>query len=190
MANKLKLPKLSEDSKILSFDLETNGLHGQTFAVGAVIVDAKGEILDQFSGRTDINEPVDEWVQANVLPVIEDMPLNYKNYEELREAFWTWFKKAKAKSDYVVVNNGYPVEYRFLLDCQEANIEERYWDHPFPILDLTSLLIQIGERATSGRQNFVKEFLLEHTRKPHHPMQDAVITALATFKAFRQSGQL
>lgn len=187
MANKLKLPSLSEDTKILSFDLETNGLHGQAFAVGAVVVDAKGNIVDQFSGRTKIDGQVDEWVKANVLPVIEDMQINYKNYENLREAFWQWFKAAQEKSDYVVVSNGYPVEYRFLLDCQNANIEERYWEHPFPILDLTSLLIQIGEQSNYDKQNFVKEFLSEHTRKNHHPLQDATITALAAHKALKQA---
>ena len=187
MANKLKLPTLSEETRILSFDLETNGLHGQAFAVGAVVVDAKGKILDQFSGRTEISGEVDEWVEANILPVIEDMPINHDSYEELREAFWQWFREAQGKSDYVVVSNGYPVEYRFLLDCQDADIEERYWEHPFPILDLTSLLIQIGEQSSLDKQSFVKEFLTQHTRKPHHPMQDATITALAAFKALKHA---
>lgn len=187
MANKLKLPKLNDDSKILSFDIETNGLHGQAFAVSGVIVDAKGDIVEQFNGRIPIEGPIDEWVKANVLPAIQDMTINYKNYEELKEAFWQWFKTAHPESDYVVVNNGYPIEYRFLLDCQNANITERYWEHPFPILDLTSLLIQVGVESNIDKQNFVKEFLASHTRQTHHPLQDATITALAAFKALRQS---
>lgn len=189
MANKLKLPQIDSNSKILSFDLETNGLHGQAFAIGAVVVDANDKIINEFTGRVQIKGDVDKWVQENVLPVIEDMPINYSSYEELREVFWKWFVAAKEESDYVVVSNGYPVEYRFLLDCQQANIEERYWEHPFPILDLTSLLIQIGIQSSPDKQDFVHEFLSLHNRKPHHPLQDATITALATFKAFRESGQ-
>lgn len=190
MANKLKLPKLTSGSKILSFDLETNGLHGQVFAAGGVVVNAQNQVVDQFSGRTNIQGPVDTWVQENVLPAIADMPVDYQSYEQLREAFWKWFLSAKENSDYVVVNNGYPIEYKFLLDCQNVNIEERYWDHPFPILDLTSLLLQIGQYSNSDKQQFMKEFLTQFTRQVHHPVQDATITALAAFKALRQSGQL
>lgn len=190
MSKKLKLPPLSNKTRILSFDLETNGLHGKAFAIGAVVVDAKGNILDQFSARTNVVGPLDSWVKLNVLPAIEDMPITHGSYEELREAFWKWYKQNEPKSDYVLVRNGYPAEYRFLLECQEADIGNRYWDHPFPILDLLSLLMQVGEGPSTNRVEFVKEFLTKHTRKPHHPVQDATIAALAAFKAFRQSGQI
>ena len=184
MANKLKLPPLGNDTKILSFDLETNGLHGQAFAVGAVVVDAKGQVLDKFIGRTEISGRVDDWVKENVLPVIEDMPVNYKSYDELKETFWQWYLNTMDESDYILVNNGYPVEYRFLLDCQEVDIDERYWQHPFPILDLTSLLVAMGEKPN----DFAEEFL--HKRKAHNPLDDATIAALSAFKAFRKSGQI
>ena len=190
MAKKLKLPPLGIDTKILSFDLETNGLHGQAFAVGAVIVDGQGDILDQFTGRTDIAGSVDPWVKENVLPVIEDMPINCKSYNELKEGFWNWYIEAEAKSDYVLVNNGYPVEYRFLLDCQEADIERRYWQHPFPILDLLSLLIQIGEEPHGNDNEFIREFFEKYPPKPHNPLWDATMAVLAAFKALRQSGQI
>ena len=186
MAKSQKLPPLNKDTKILSFDIETNDLHGTAFAVGAVVVDIKGNVIDAFVGRTKIVCAVHEWVQQKVLPVISDMPINYVSYEELREAFWRWYVSAEEKSDYVVVNNGYPIEYKFLLDCQSADLETRYWQHPFPILDLSSLLIMLGE----NKNEFIKEFMHESNFKPHHPLHDATVTALAAFKAFRQSGQI
>ncbi len=186
IAKKQKLPPLSSNTKILSFDIETNDLHGKAFAVGAVLVDSKGNIIDEFSGRTDIIGPVHEWVQEKVLPVIADMPINFSSYEELREAFWSWYLKAEAESDYVVVNNGYPIEYKFLLECQGADLEKRYWQHPFPILDLSSLLIMLGV----DKNEFIRELMQKHGFKAHHPVHDATIAALAAFKAFRQSGQI
>ncbi len=186
MAKTQKLPPITSDTKILSFDIETNDLHGKAFAIGAVLVDANGKVVDEFSGRIEITGPVHEWVKVKVLSVITDMPVNYKSYKELQEAFWQWYLKAEEKSDYVVVNNGYPIEYKYLLECQQIDLEERYWQHPFPILDLASLLIMIGE----NKNEFVKEFMKESSFKTHHPVHDAMVTALAAFKAFRQAGQL
>ncbi len=190
MTKKLKLPPLSNETKILSFDLETNGLHGEAFAVGAVVIDGKGKIIDEFSGRTNIDGDVDPWVRENVLPAIEDMAIDYTSHVELREAFWGWYLEAEPNSDYVLVNNGYPVEYRFLIECQEADIKNRYWQHPFPILDLVSLLIQIGENLSANKNEFSKEFIEKSHRKPHHPVHDATIAVQTAFKALRQSGQI
>ncbi len=190
MVKKLKLPPLNDKTKILSFDLETNGLHGKVFAIGAVVVDASDHIVDQFAGRCEINDPIDPWVEQNVLPVIGDMPVKYHSYTQLREAFWEWYLKAEPKSDYVLVSNGYPVEYRFLIECQEADLEERYWQHPFPILDLTSLLLQVGEADMANKGEFMREIIAKVPGKPHHPVFDATTTALAAFKAFRTSNQL
>lgn len=193
MYNEAKTPKtppISVKTKLLSFDLETNGLHGNAFAVGAVVIDAKGKVHDQFTGRCRLTAKVDPWVKTNVLPAIVDMPISHANSRELREAFWHWYLQAEAKSDYVLVNNGYPVEYRFLIQCQEENLDERYWQHPFPILDLFSLLIQVGYRSTSSRNKLIAEMLKQERYSIHNPLHDAKLAALAAFKAFELSGQL
>lgn len=184
-----KTPPLSNKTKILSFDLETNGLHGEAFAAGAVLVDVQGKILDQFTGRTKITGPVDSWVERNVLPAIKDMPITHKTYKDLREDFWRWFVPAETASDYVLVSNGYPVEYRFLLKCQEENLEERYWQHPFPILDLFSLLIQAGDEP-STKNKLLKKVMQSHSFTPHDPLDDAKATALAAFHAFKITGRI
>lgn len=176
MALGLNLPPINKTTRILSFDLETNGLHGQAFAVGAVLMNASSEILDKFSGRTEIKGDLDPWVEKNVIPAISDMPVNHHSYNELKESFWKWYLAAKPKCDYVLVNNGYPVEYRFLLECQEADLSERYWQHPFPILDLSSLLVMTGSRTPKIQA------------KRHNPVDDAVAAANAAFNAFRLAG--
>lgn len=184
-----KTPPLSINTKILCFDLETNGLHGDAFAVGAVVMDGNDKVYDEFKARCEIVGEVDEWVQKNVLPVINDIPVDCSSYKDLRESFWEWYLKAEEASDYVLVSNGYPVEYRFLLKCQEENIEERYWQHPFPILELSSLMIQIGE-TSSGKGRLVAEIIRNGGYSRHNPVHDAKITTMVAFEAFKKAGRI
>ena len=188
--NQPKAPDITVTTKLLSFDLETNGLHGNAFAVGALVMDGRGKIHDEFTGRCRLTTKVDTWVKANVLPVIVDMPITHKNTHELREAFWQWYLRAKPESDYVLVKNGYPVEYRFLMQCQEENLDERYWQHPFPILDLFSLLLQVGKKPMGGKNDPVADIMREGKFLLHHPLHDAKVAAMAAFRAFELSGQI
>lgn len=185
-----KKPPITKQTKLLSFDIETNGLHGKAFAVGAVLMDASGNVLDEFSGRSRLTEKVDDWVKDNVLPAIVDMPITHDNYEQMREDFWQWYLQAKEQADYVLVNNGYPVEYRFLLDCQEANLEERYWDHPFPLLELSSMMLMTDHDSNTSKRLLKKKLDEDFGRKMHHPVEDAKMAILLAFEAFRLSGKL
>ena len=179
-----KTPPITSKTKLLSFDVESNGLHGQAFAVAAVVVNLDGEVVDQFVGRTKIIGQVDPWVEQNVLPVITDMPITQRTSKDLRNDFWRWFERAQQEADYVLVSNGYPVEYRFLLKCQEDNLEQRYWQHPFPLLDLMSLMLQTephGERRT----DIIKKLFDEGRYSRHHPYHDALVSARAACEVFR-----
>lgn len=186
MNKTLKMPSVSLQTKLLSFDLETNGLHGKAFAVGAVVMDAQGNVLEEFSARCRLSEKTDDWVKDNVLPAIAEMPITHTNYTELREAFWEWYTKTEPEVDYVLVNNGYPVEYRFLLDCQQANLEERYWQHPFPILELSSLLLMADRSGAS----FKRQLDANYGHKLHHPLEDAKLACKIAFETFRMTGRL
>ena len=174
-----KLPPLSPATKLLSFDVEANGLHGHAFAVGAVVLSANGKVHTEFSARCPINGKIDPWVETNVLPAIKDMPVTANSYKELREAFWEWYLPAEQLADYVLVSNGYPVEYRFLIECQEENLAERYWQHPFPIIDLTSLLLAAKE---PGKSQLMSQTIHDNHFNRHHPLHDAKVAALVAFK--------
>ena len=177
-----KLPSLKKATKILCFDVESNGLHGEAFAIGAVVSDSSGQIYDEFSGRTEIVGDTDQWVEQNVLPVMESMQITHSSYKHLRDNFWGWFVKAQEQADYVLVMNGYPVEYRFLLQCQEDDMQSRYWEHPFPILDLTSMLLMVGYNQPA-KNRLMQEVARSNNLSKHHPLHDAKITILAAFQA-------
>lgn len=185
-----KIPALSQATKILCFDLETNGLHGQAFAIGAIVLDGYGEIRDEFTARCPLKGEVDEWVRDNVLPSIKDMPMSHGDYEAMREAFWRWFVKTEPQVDYVLVSNGYPVEYRFLLNCQEANLNERYWQHPFPIIELSSLLFALGQLTEASKNKLITKVTTGRDFSKHHPLHDAKVTAMVAFEALGQAEKL
>ncbi|MFI5240151.1 MAG: hypothetical protein ACHQUB_00360 [Candidatus Saccharimonadia bacterium] len=183
-------PEITRDTIFLSIDVESNGLQGDAFAVGAVLLRADNTKLDDFLGRSPITGKLDPWVKKNVLPPMKNVPEDYKSAKDMRNGFWSWFRIAKERADYVLVDNGYPVEARFLITCQQDDLEDRYWDHPFPLLDVSSLLIQIGVKPLAIRTEFVAERLDKQMGDRHEPRTDAWVSALAAIKALELSGRL
>ncbi len=147
-------------------------------------MDMDGKVVEEFSARTRVTTKLDPWVKDNVLPAIVDMPITHSTYTEMREAFWEWYLDNEPNCDYVIVSNGYPVEYRFLLDCQEADIEKRYWQHPFPIIDLSSLLLPFGELKEASKSKLLARVRQENL-KPHNPLHDSMTTALMAIEVFK-----
>jgi hypothetical protein len=183
-------PEITSETVLLSLDVESNGLHGKAFAVGAVLVRLDGTIVDEFQARSPIVGELDKFVKKYVLPPMEDFAQTHASAKAMRTAFWEWFVTAKDKCDYVLFSNGYPVESRFLATCQDDDIDARYWDHPFPIIDLSSLLIQVGIKPLAVRYQFVEDEMKGAPILQHHPRFDAWVAALAAAKAFRLSGRL
>ncbi len=160
-------------------------MHGQAFAIGAVVIDGHRKTHDEFTARCPIKGDVDSWVKDNVLPAIANMQQSHDSYIAMREAFWEWYLKARAASDYVLVNNGYPVEYRFLIDCQEADIDERYWQHPFPLIELTSMLVALNLANEKVKAELLAKAAKGQNFRTHNPLDDAKLSALIAFEALK-----
>lgn len=187
---KLKAEPITKETTLMSFDVESNGIHGAAFAVGAVLMKADETVLDEFRGRCPIRTEVDLWVKEHVLPALKNFPENYPNAKALRSGFWQWYEPAKPKANYVIVNNGYPIEARFLLACQEDDIKNRGSSHPYPLLELNSLLLQVGIKPLALKKSLVADKLIGQKEAHHHPHWDAWVCTLAAIKAFRLSGRL
>lgn len=178
---------------ILSFDIESNGLHGEAFAVGAVLMDDhtpgassnQPPIISEFVARCPLIGPIDPWVEANVLPPMTDIPETHPDGHAMRDAFWSWYLEARAQADLILVNNPYPVEARFLIACQEDDMASRGQDHPFPLIDLASLLYARGITTRDQRDAFMKKVIDQLTDLSHNPHWDAWVTALAAFQIIR-----
>jgi hypothetical protein len=169
--------------KVLSFDVESNGLHGSAFAVAGVVIGPGRRILSQFIARCPIEGPVDPWVTENVLEPMVDIAETHPHGRGMRDAFWAWYLEAKAGAGLIVAANPYPVEARFLIACQSDDMAARSFDHPFPYYDLSSMLYILGIITPPQRRDFVAKAVGEATGKAHNPLWDAKATALAALLA-------
>ena len=166
-------------TQIFSFDVESNGLLGQAFAVGAVIVDLHGTLLHEFIGRCPIEGEVAAWVKENVLPKLLDVPVKYNSLTSLQNAFWHYLQAHKEKS-IIAADFGYPVEAKFLLECQLADLPSRKWHAPYPLHEVGTLLLAAGIDPDINREEYA-----EITGLKHNPLHDAYAAALCTLKALR-----
>jgi hypothetical protein len=172
--------------KVLCFDVESNGLHGEAFAVAGVLLDSQTHISSQFVARCPITGPVDAWVQENVLAPMESIAVTATDAKTMRTDFWNWYLEVKDQADIIVAANPYPVEARFLIACQEDDLLNREFDHPFPYLDLSSMLYSLGYTTPAKRHEFVQSAVGTAAGDPHNPLWDATATAMAAYQAVAQ----
>jgi len=132
--------------RIFSFDVETNGLLGQGFSIGAVIYE-NGIEVKSFYARCPIEGPIDPWVSENVLPQMEDMKISHISYLEMLKDFSNFFLKNKEGAE-VIFHMGIPVEARVILDMHENNFIG-VWDGAYPWLDIAGCLKLAGFDCTS-----------------------------------------
>lgn len=170
---------------ILSFDAESNGLHGEAFAVGAVLLSDDGSLREGFFARCPIDGDVDPWVRDNVLPPLAIEPETHATPREMRDAFWLWLASHKGGAT-VVVDCGWPVEAGLLSACV-ADDPSRAFAGPYPLHEVASLLLAAGldPLATYG-----DEVLPGRASEKHHPVYDAHVSALCARMALKRCARM
>lgn len=165
-------------AKVFSVDAEVNGLYGLAFAVAATVRE-DGQEVAQFVGRCPIAEPVDGWVAQNVLPKLADMKVEFGSYEELEEAFWAFFQ-CHVENSTVIAHCASPVESGLFRRCVERRLDERAFQGPFPLHEVGTILLAVGEDPASV-DNYNRKYGLEvpFVGATHHPMYDAAAAAVA-----------
>lgn len=160
--------------KVISFDAETNGLWGQAFSIAAVLQEEDGT-TKEFLGRCPIQEPINEWVEKNVLPEMEDIEENFSSYEELLNGFMGFYLNNKEGAD-IIVHMGLPVEARLFIDAHNMGILGD-WDAPYPLIDICTFP-EIGTSVDSyNRRN---EIVVPFKGSTHNPLFDSY-AALAAY---------
>lgn len=162
---------------ILSFDAETNGLWGQSFAIGAILYNPEGQELDRFVGRCPIEEDVNSWVAENVLPQMEAIPVDCTSYEELLKAFMAW-RGAYKDSATELVHMGTPVEARLFIDAHNMGIIGE-WDGPYPLVDACTVP-EIGDSVDSyNAEHGISPDPEQFAGGTHNPLYDSAAAAVA-----------
>lgn len=164
---------------ILSFDVECRGLYGQTFAVGFDLTTNAGRSI--YSGihccpfsDVDCEESKsynDAWIEENVLPHIPSP--NCFTAFGVREKFMAEVLSisrmaAKQGEDFLFLADvPYPCEARFLMECWRDDPGKHGPLMPYPLLDLSSILLAKG-------YNPVYTFARRDNELPaHNPLCDA-----------------
>jgi hypothetical protein len=162
---------------IMVFDVESNGLYGEGFAVGAVVSDCKGNILDKLELKSAEGEQnvTSNWVKENVLPHLGNMPVVQTNIE-LREAFYKFYMKHK---DTCVIYSdvNYPVETNFLTAVVNDNLSEREFIMPCPLMDIANVNnIDIDRIKFYEKKNafYIAQSPATRKLRKHNPLDDAI----------------
>jgi hypothetical protein len=155
--------------RLISLDVESNGLGGRAFAAAITLSDPFGE-LEHAVFRCPIDGPVDPWVTQNVLPAIADLPTGCPDYTSLldsvRDAYLRWAVDRVP----LVVHVPWPVETRLLLDMLPG---AHVWRGPYPLIDVASVLWAKGHDPLSVDRYLEQHGILAPEGSPHHPLYDA-----------------
>lgn len=87
----MKTEEVQKESVIIALDVESDGLQGRIFAIGAVVYNQKGIEIGRFSRRTSSLALRDGWTCENVLPAVEEIR-SVDGWEALMFNFGRFYK--------------------------------------------------------------------------------------------------
>jgi hypothetical protein len=154
----------------LVFDVESIGLHGQAYAVGGVVIDQTG--FEHRSFKLAVNPEGCSGDADDRQWVVENIPLighTHQDAEAMRDSFWKVWKVVKEDFPGITMaaECAWPVETNFLSACVRDQRQERKWEGPYPLLEISSVMTAAGmdPMATYDR--------LEGEQPKHCPLADA-----------------
>ncbi len=169
---------------VLVFDAESNGLHGEAFAVGGVVY-RDGRMIEWFFARCPIVGEVDPWVAENVLPALAagcgGSPVTHADARSMRTAFWAWLMDPRPQT-IIAVDCGWPVETGLLSACV-ADDPSRAFKGPYPLDEVASFLRAAGLDPLAKYAGVV---LPSEDAQAHQPVWDAQVSALCVEMALRK----
>lgn len=154
--------------KFISLDVESIGLHGQAFAYGYVVIDRDGNVLEDrivaCPRETAAGDIVSrKWVDENV-PHIEPV---VETPEDVLNDFWEQWIRLKEEDAALVGDCIWPVETNFLSACVKLDPENRSFSGPYPMFDLPSVLMTLGQNPLGTFERLPEEL------PAHQPLNDA-----------------
>lgn len=165
---------------LMSFDVESVGLHGEGFAVGWVVVDL-GTGLEVASGMeacdpdTADGTGVDRiWIQENIPDIQPTCP----NPLAVRNRFWSEWHVWKSKGAVLAADCPWPVEARFLMECIRDR-PDRAMDGPYPLIGIESLLWSAG-------MDPLGTYIRRGDEEKHNPLGDARQSARVMANALKR----
>jgi len=81
-----------------------------------------------------------EWIKANV-PQEDIDACTLRTPREVRDEFWKQWMRWRNDGARLCADCGWPVEARFLLACIEDDPVGREWSGPYPLCEISTLMI-------------------------------------------------
>lgn len=165
----------NENKGYLFVDAETDGLYGKFISIAMVLTDSLGKELEyRYMGIGNPEQHIkSEWVKENVLPVLGQYE-EFPDEESLLEACWQFWRK-HADNTYVVADVIHPIESRLFTHCVKCDEENRMFQGPYPLLDLSSMLYVAGIDPLVARESLCGDS--ENKGNLHNALYDARLTA-------------
>lgn len=168
------------------FDVESMGLHGEGFAVGGGIYRLENAAAVREFRYFTPHEPIEgtdenrKWVLNNI-PV---MDVTHWATHGIRGAFWEEWEIAKAAYPGICMwaECGWPVEARFLAMCIEDRTKERYWNGPYPLHEIATVMHVAGMNPMGMYPRNASE------QPQHDPLADARQSARLLSEAIHKIG--
>ncbi len=167
---------------IVSVDVETDRLHGHIpFAIAAVVRDG-GKTIKEFQGRTHTPALVSDWVNQNIVHVVENMPLTHDTVFELEEDFWDFWVRNRQGRDCIAYFGNQGGEAALFNRLILRKYEERWNLPPSPLHEVCTLMRARGWDDIHHIEKYMGEHDLEPDcsgpRRFHNPLFDAHAAAL------------
>lgn len=167
---------MSENKKILSLDAETNGLYGDAFSIGAILMDKEtGKEEKRFLARCPIFEEIDPFVRDNVLPQMESIITTNPTDTSMLADFIDFFQENKENAD-VIVHMGCPVEAKLFIDAVDMGFMGPF-DGPYPLVDIATYQ-EIWDKVDSYNKKH-GIVVPDCQGGTHNPLYDCYAAALA-----------
>ncbi|GAF68543.1 unnamed protein product, partial [marine sediment metagenome] len=163
-------------------DVESNGLWGQPFAVGAVRMTSGGRVIRTFSARCNIDEVPDDWIVNNEIEgMLEKIP-KVEDVNALMGDFIGWYSNEGERNTFV--DTGFPVDCRFL-DLMRRDTTWQSFS-PYPLYDVSTIIVAAGDPPNVDRLEYAEELIGEKQGIAHDPVWDAELSGLCAIRALRK----
>jgi hypothetical protein len=117
------------------------------------------------------------WIEKHVIPAIPSGCVIQPTLRQFRDVAWTAHQsvvrrvtKTTGQAPLIVVENGYPVETKFLADCTADDLVDRRFKGPFPLHEVATF-VHSFQLSAEQQKNLDRR---EPNELPYHnPQADA-----------------
>ena len=161
-------------------DAETDGLYGRFLSAAVLVTDSAGTEIEHLYAACAVakEEISSEWVLENVFPHLCKAEIIVDSEYEMLERIWALWMKYRERA-VCIADVGFPVEARLLSECVRHDLSAREFLAPFPLLDLSTMLLAHGMPWNESRRS-----LSGLDVAAHDPLNDVRLAAACWFRIF------